>query len=97
MKNFLFSLFTFFAPLQEFFLFLSYFFFRNIFLKKKKNMVIGVHEISLNIFNLSKLFENSVSVNLNPNKFYNSEYDYSLNVANNYLRYFLNFFYGPFI
>lgn len=95
MNIFLIGIVKFLAPIQLFILFFSDLFFKAIFLNKKNKIVIGVHEIASNISHLSNVFENSISVNFNPNKFYNHNYDFSLNVENNYLRYALTFFYGP--
>lgn len=76
-------------------LYISEIIFRIFNLTKNVNYVIGVHEISGNIFNLSHVLDKSKSVNLNPNKFYNHKYDYGLNIGNKYVRFFINFFYAP--
>ena len=64
---------------------------------KKIDFIIGVHEISSNIYNLKKVINKSKSVNLNPNKYYDYQYDYGLNIKNKYFRFLINLFYSPFL
>ena len=77
-------------------LYISYYFFflLKVFIKKV-DFVIGTDEIARNIFQLGKLLNNSITVCLKKNKFYNLKYDHFLNIKNKYLLHFYLIFYGP--
>jgi hypothetical protein len=65
----------------------------------KYSFIIGVDEIANCTYYLNKIFKKeSISVNFARNKFYKSNsYDYSINVENKYLIYFIKLFYGPYL
>lgn len=64
----------------------------------KKIFVIGVDEVANNIVFLKNIFkENSVSVSMSKNKFYDVTYDYSLNIENRYFYFLMRIFYGPYL
>lgn len=59
--------------------------------KSKSSIVICGSEIALNIYNISKHFSNSTSINFKKNKYYNVKYDF------NGYNFLFNIFYLPII
>lgn len=88
-----------FIPIQLLILSLFNIYFSFFKSKKKYIFTIGVDEVANNTLFLKNTFkEKAISVNLSPNKFYlNNKYDYSLNINNKYLQYFVKLFYGPYL
>jgi hypothetical protein len=73
---------------------ISYYFFRLI-IKKTHKWIIGVDEIASNIFFYGNILDDSLTVSLSKNKFYNLKYDYHTNIKNKYIHFFLRSIYGP--
>tara|TARA_B100001059_G_scaffold234179_1_gene276022 strand:+ start:737 stop:1885 length:1149 start_codon:yes stop_codon:yes gene_type:complete len=77
-------------------LFFSYYFF---FLFKnyisKVNFVIGTDEIAKQIYSIGKALDNSITVCLRKNRFYDYKYNFSININNNFLLFLYKIFYGP--
>ncbi len=76
-------------------LYISYYFFKISIKKNTNRWVIGVDEIASMIFFIGNVLDSSLTVSLSKNKFYNLEYDFSLNIQNKYLKFIGRFFYGP--
>jgi hypothetical protein len=78
-------------------LLISYYIFKFLNFQKCLNSswVIGVSEIANNISNLKNTLNPSVSVALDKNIYYNSTYDYSINIKNKYFNFIIRIFYGP--
>ena len=78
-------------------LLISYYIFKFLNFQKCLNSswVIGVSEIANNISNLKNTLNPSVSVALDKNIYYNSTYDYSINITNKYFNFIIRIFYGP--
>ena len=66
---------------------ISYYFFRLI-IKKTHKWIIGVDEIASNIFFYGNILDDSLTVSLSKNKFYNLKYDYHTNIKNKYIPFF---------
>lgn len=86
---------------QKFLLRISYISFKVILSKKNKaKIVIGVIEIASFLTNLSRLIDNSYSVNLYSNKFYinDSDFEYSFEIkSKSFIKLVKRFFLGPIV
>ncbi len=77
-------------------LYISYYFFKILKIKKIKNCwVIGVDEICGIIYSLKNILKPSINVCFSKHAFYNHQYNYSININNLYFRYFLRLIYSP--
>jgi ribosomal protein S8 len=82
--------------LQIIIFYFSYYFYKFLLIKSNKtDWVIGVSEIANNIYFLGNILENSITVCLDKNSYYKSNYTYEINVNNKLLKYIVRFLYGP--
>ena len=65
--------------------------------EKNDTWVVGTEEVAHCVYNISKALDKSISVSLGYHRFYQSSYDYQINIRNKYLAFFIKLFYGPYL